>query len=223
MIMEQIDKFFDKINGYYFAFLTVIVGFGGSMLAFFLYVMVDPSYSPLSNFVSDMSVGPNCSDIIFFLFMVIMPIVIIPFYLYLTRSLQKQGTNPNLTWIAFGTSVLSALSQILTAFFPLDANKKSAYDTHLIFGQLIFLFLGITMILFAYLENTQPSIPKYSPILASGAAVLSLLFALFLFLGTYTSVFDYNTITYLTEWSAFSVFILWLLLKGIYFYKNPSQ
>ncbi|MHA2238357.1 MAG: hypothetical protein ACXAB2_08335, partial [Candidatus Hodarchaeales archaeon] len=64
--------------------------------------------------------------------------------------------------------------------------------------------------------------PKYSPILAFISAVLFLLFAFFLFLGSYTVLFDYNVITYLTEWSGFSVYMIWLLLKGYYFYRNPS-
>jgi len=192
------------------------------MLAFFLYFLDDSSFSPFTNFISDMSVGPNSSDLMFFLFMVIMPFMYIPFFLYLTRVLRKQGMSPILTWIVFGGTILLALSQILTALYPLDPENKSMYDTHLVFGQLIFLFLGINMLILAYLEYSQISIPKYSPLLAIGSGILSLLFALFLFLGTYTTMFDYNTITYLTEWAAFSLFFLWLFLKGIYLYKNPS-
>lgn len=222
VITNQIDGFFEKINGSFFALMALLIGFGGSMLAVVLYMMGDPSYSMFNNFISDLSIGPNGSNIVFFLFMATMPFVISPFYLYFTRSLQRLGASTIVTWIAYGTSVLSSLIQFLTAFFPLDPNNQAVSSTHLFFGILLAVFLGITQIIYSYLEFTQESVPKYSPILAFISAVLFLLFAFFLFLGSYTVLFDYNVITYLTEWSAFSVFMIWLLLKGYYFYRNPS-
>jgi hypothetical membrane protein len=52
------EKFFGKIRGGIFAFLTLLaVGFG-VFVALFIYLPVDPSYSILSNYISDLGAGP---------------------------------------------------------------------------------------------------------------------------------------------------------------------
>ncbi|MHA1975759.1 MAG: hypothetical protein ACW98I_02530, partial [Candidatus Hodarchaeales archaeon] len=68
-------------------------------------------YSMSNNFISDLSIGPNGSNVAFFLFMATMPFVISPFYLNFTRSLQRLGASTIVTWIAYGTSVLYSLIQ----------------------------------------------------------------------------------------------------------------
>ena len=100
--MNKIETFFDKIPGYFFGFLTLAVGLLGAGLAIFLYILDDPSYSILTNFISDLSVGPNGSDLVFFWFVLIMGIVVFPFYLYSTKYLQKLGANTTISLIAFG-------------------------------------------------------------------------------------------------------------------------
>lgn len=203
--------------------MTLIIALGGSALAIVLYITVDPSFSIFNNFISDLSIGPNGSNIIFILFNLGMAISVQPFFLYLSRYLISQGADDDLAIITYGASILFSISQILLVFFPLDTSNQSVADIHMVFAVLFFVFVSITMLLYAYLEFTLDVIPKYLPLLALITGILGSTFSFFLFLGTYTEIFDYNIITYLTEWSTFSVFSLWLLLQCIYLYKNPNH
>jgi hypothetical protein len=211
-----------KFPGYSFRFLTIAVGLLGAGLAIVLYILEDPSYSIFTNFISDLSVGPNGSDVVFFWFVLIMGTVISPFYLYLTRYLQKLGTSITIILFAFGFSVLRAITHVLIVSFPLDFNNQLRSDTHLVFGVLLFFFAGITVLIYTYLKYNFTSIPRYISVFGLIASILLLAFSIFLFLGTYTTLFDYNMITYLTEWSAFGMFSLWVLFQSIFFYQNPG-
>ena len=218
--MNQVDSFFKKIPGYYFGILTLCVGIMGSGVAIGLYLLEDSSFSIFNNFISDLSIGPNNADLAFLAFMILMPISIVPFFLFLTRFLQSLGANRTISWLAFGISVIYSISQIITGFFPLDPTNQTSYDTHLIVAEFLFVSVGIGMLLYSYLEFSIENIPKYLPITAGLSGILALAFSTFLYLGSYTTLFDYNVVTYLSEWSAFGVFFIWLFLQSYYLNKS---
>jgi len=86
--MGILEKVFGKIKGGYFAFLTLIaVGFG-IFVALIIYLPVDPSFSILSNYISDLGAGPIGSRIIFSIGMILGGIFMIFLITFISRYLK---------------------------------------------------------------------------------------------------------------------------------------
>jgi hypothetical membrane protein len=84
------EKLFEKINGFYFAFLTFLAAGFGLFGSLFLYLPADPSFSILSNYISDLSGGPISATIIFGIGMVLAGIFMIILFIYISGDLEQK-------------------------------------------------------------------------------------------------------------------------------------
>ena len=122
--------------------------------------------------------------------------------------------------IAFVVFILYSLAQILLAIFPMNALESTTYALHMFFAILLFFFFGVCAFLYTYLEYTIKSFPVYLKLIGLVTALLSLMTSIFIFLGHYTDLYDYNIFVYLLEWGALGSCASWIFLHSFYFYKS---
>ena len=217
--MEQIDKFFERINGNYFGVMALVISIISIIVARTLYITVDPTYSMTSNFISDLGVGPNGSDLVFKIGMILTGIFQMPYYLYITLYLQKKDKNKNLLWIGLIMGFISALGLILVGVFPLDPTNSFVYNMHIIAAGLFFGGASITLFIYGFSEILNPEIPKLIAIISFISVILFGTFITVLIIQTYTSI-PYQVFTYVVEWIGGFGYIMWTIVHIIYTTKN---
>jgi hypothetical membrane protein len=213
---EQKSGFFNKMNGAWFGFLALAVGSVFFAVTLVLYYIAEPGYSLFTNFISNLTVGPNQSDVFFFLFLILLPVLLVPFCYDLSKQFQKQGAPLSLARLAFIFFVLYALAQILMAFFPFNRLDHTVYSLHMILAVLLFFFFGVCALLCTIIEFSLRSIPAYLSITSLITAVLVLVVSLLILLVFLTGINDYNVIVSLIEWMYLGAFFIWLLLHAFY-------
>ena len=212
--MEKIDRFLKRFSGSYFAFIGAGTALISLIIAIVLYRMVDPTFSPTTDWVSDLGEGPNCSNYIFNIGEIATGIILIFFYLYLTTFLQKKGACKILIWTAFIIGLFSAIGLILAGIFPMYAAPDiHFYAATVCFIGIFFLciFYGITELLI--IENLR----KFS---ISGfiVATITLIFMISLLLSELN--YGINRAVYLLlEWISYLAFMAWIIVQGIFTLK----
>ena len=121
--MEKIDKFYEKINGSYLIFIGIGLSLLFIFIAVILFMQVDPTFSIYSNFISDLGDGPNNSNIVFNVGVIISGIFNLFIYIYLTRFLQKKDANEKLILLAFITAFVSTIGTIMVGLFTSDTEN----------------------------------------------------------------------------------------------------
>jgi len=217
--MDIFEKVFGKIKGAYFAFLTIIaVGFG-IFVALIIYLPVDPSYSILSNYISDLGAGPIGSRIVFSIGMILAGIFMIFLIIFISRYLKGKEEMSQLIWGFQAPGILAELGLILIGIFPLDRAIIYVYSIHLLAAVIFFVFMAISNIYLGYIEYKNS---EFSKIMALVSFVSGILSAIFIggFIIQEPGIIPDQVFVYLSEWT-FLVFItIWLIIHGIYFLKE---
>jgi len=93
-IDERIDNFFkeiyDKIPGYYFGILGLLIFLSSTLIAVFVYLSVNPDYSIFTNWISDLGAGPDGANIIFNTGWVLSSGLILLFHIYQIQNIKKK-------------------------------------------------------------------------------------------------------------------------------------
>jgi hypothetical protein len=216
----RIDRFFSACSGSFFALAALAAGCVFLPTAIILYVAADPSFGIITRFISDLGTGPNNAHVFFYLFTASFPVLVSPFFLYVSRQLRLRGANARLCWSAYGVAFLGTLSHFCILFFPFDPTIHASYTVHLVLAVLIFFFFGIAGFLFALLELPRRTLPRLLPVLSLAMAVSCLAAGLFIVFWSVTDIFSRNSIAQLTEWFAFGVVFAWIIAHAVYFLKN---
>ena len=146
--MRKIDRFYEKFNGSYFAFLGAGTSIASIFIALILYLAVDPTFTITKNYISDLGDGYNYSNVIFNIGHIFSGIFLALFFLYFARLLHNMGIN-NLTYMLLLISgMIYSIGTILVGIFP----SKSAYEMHLIGAVLIFFGMFFIYISFSVSE-----------------------------------------------------------------------
>ena len=113
--MEKTNEFFDELfnllPGYFFGFLTFIIGLTGDILALILsglageYVMWEKSISILGHKTGGMYLRGG---------LIISSLFSIPFLIYIGRAVKHEDVNENLRKIAIIVGIFSSITAILT-------------------------------------------------------------------------------------------------------------
>jgi hypothetical membrane protein len=217
--MNIFDKFYEKTKGGYFAFLTLLaVGFG-IFVALFIYLPDDPSYSILSNYISDLGAGPIGSRIVFGIGMVLGAIFMAFLILYISIYLKKKEEKSQLIWGFQTPGLIAEVGLILIGIFPLDQADTLAYSFHF-FGEVIFFgFIAISIIYFGFIEYKNSEFPKIHAIISFLTGIFSAIFIIGFVVQELVPI-PKHTFVYLSEWT-FLVFVsIWLVINGIYFWKK---
>ncbi len=84
---------FIRDRGKYFGIIGVPATSISVLVAFFLYISVNPTFNMVSNCVSDLGTGPNMSNVVYNIGSIITGLCQVPFYLSLVKYLQNRKAN----------------------------------------------------------------------------------------------------------------------------------
>ncbi|UCC19811.1 MAG: DUF998 domain-containing protein [Promethearchaeota archaeon] len=221
--MDILEKFYSKIKGAYFAFLTLLaVGFG-IFVALFIYLPVDPSFSIFSNYISDLGAGPIGSRIIFSIGMILGAVFLIFLILYISVYLKVKEEKYQLIFGYQASGIIAGLGLILIGIFPLDRANFSDFFMHVIGAVIFFSFITISNLYLGYIEYKNSEFSKIIGILSFICGILS---AIFIggFLIQESDLIEPQTFVYLSEWTFLLFITIWLIIHGLYFWrKNISE
>ena len=208
--MGKIDKFYEKINGSYFAFLGAGISLISIFIAFILYIAVDPTFTIITHYISDLGDGQNYSNIVFNVGRIISGIIMFFFFLHLTRLLQNSGINKKLVIISFISGLMYSIGMILVGVFP----SKAAPLMHVIAAAITFFGMFFIYIFFGISDFRISGFSRKPPIAGLIFSPLPLLFMLSVVL-LHTVGFD-SRITFFTEWLTYFAMMSWIITQGIY-------
>ncbi len=111
-------KFFDKllntISGGVFGLVAIVI----ILLGDFLAILFNPDYVIFENMVSALGASPAPGGLIFNLSLIISGIIVIPFYIHLSRIVIEDNTNETLRKFAIISSMISCITYSLLGVFP---------------------------------------------------------------------------------------------------------
>lgn len=108
------DKLLDNINGGIFGLVAVAL----ILLGDFLAIIFNPDYVIFKDMVSKLGAGPAPGGFIYNLSVIISGIIVIPFYIHLSRIVIEDNTNETLRRFACITSMISCITYSLLGVFP---------------------------------------------------------------------------------------------------------
>ncbi|MHA1526866.1 MAG: hypothetical protein ACTSQD_07530 [Promethearchaeota archaeon] len=118
------DKLLDNINGGVFGIISV----GIILIGEFLVIFFNPDYIIFEDMVS--ALGAVRYGIIFSLSLLFSGIIIIPFYIHLSRIVIEENTNETLRKFAIISSMISCITYSLLGVFPSFENIYIIFYIH---------------------------------------------------------------------------------------------
>ena len=207
--MGRIDKLYEKFNGSYFAFLGAGISLISIFIAIILYVAVDPNFTIMTHYISDLGDGRNYSNVVFNISHIIMGIIFIFSFYYLSMFLRNKEAQFS-TWYAFMGGFLYSLGLILVGIFP----SKMAYEIHIIGAAFVFFGMFFSYVFYGISEFKISEINKKLAILGFIFSPLPIIFMSFLLLH-FTVGFPLK-ITLFIEWITYFTMLSWIIIHGIY-------
>jgi len=216
--MKKLDKFYEKINGSYFGIIALLIWIVSITIAQILYMEADPSFSISTNFISDLGTGPNGSDIVFSIGMILTGVSIMPFYVYIGWYLQK-GENLNSLRIGMIAGLIGSIGMMLVGVFPLNPNDNISFIMHIIAAGILFNGVLSMLLIYGISEYRNPEISNLLSILAFITAGLYGAFMTSVIIQYLTST-PFQSYTYLIEWIGTWVMGIWMIAHIYYTLKN---
>ena len=216
--MDILDTFYEKINGSYFGIITFLISGISVTIAQMLYMEADPSFNISTNFISDLGAGPNGSDIVFNIGMILLGFFSIPFYVYIGWYLQKRE-NMNSLRIGMIAGLLGSIGMVLVGVFPLNPNDKFSYNMHIIAAGLLFYGILIMLLIYGTSEYRNPELPNVLSIIAYITALLYAIFITSVIIQFLVAI-PFQAYTYIIEWIGSWVMGLWIIAHVYYTIKH---
>ncbi len=209
--MSNLDKKFYKISGSIFGIMAWIIGLPCLIIATFLRMEVDPTFSLTSNYICDLGAKNYDSHYIFTVGFILRQISLIPFYISFGIFLQKNIYDSYLFKAAIMAAVISNLSLAAVIPFLSDPNNQFFCNMHGILGFTYFSFGVLAFSLYGIIELSNPKISNFYTVISFITAFLQ---ALFLFFPT----------IYIIEWLFIGSDFSWVLIHAVFLFKNePSS
>lgn len=208
--MGRIDKLYEKFNGSYFAFLGAGISICSIIIAIILYVAVDPTFTIMTHYISDLGDGQNYSNIVFNIGHILEGVIFIFSFYYLSLFLRNNEAKVFSTWLAFIGGFVYSLGLILVGVFP----SKMAYEMHIIGAAFVFFGMFFSYIFYGISEFKISEINKKMAILGFIFSPLPIFFMLSLLLH-FTVGFPLK-IVLLAEWITYFTMMSWIIIHGIY-------
>ena len=198
--MDKINAFMDKLlkiaPGGYYGLLSMTIG----ILFISLSYLLVPGYSMFESFISILGISPGLAAPLFNMGIILTGILVIPFLVYLGRSLTQERINKKIEKIAFKISIIGAISISLVGCFPHYTLLLGII--HIFFATIFFLSELIFCIMFSLLIWFDSRFSKMQSIIGF---VVSGVFIFFIFTGWTIS-----------EWLVFFAIIFWVIENSIY-------
>ncbi len=198
--MDKINNLMDKllklVPGGYYGLLSMSIGI---IFTFLSYLLV-PGYSMFESFISVLGITPGLAALLFNLGFILTGITVIPFLVYLGRSLTQEKINEKIKKITIKISIIGAMSISLVGCFPHYTLLLGII--HIFFATVFFFCELIFCVIYNILIWFDSRFSKMQSII--GLAV-SGVFIFFIFTGWPIS-----------EWIVFFVIIVWVIENSIY-------
>jgi len=137
------NKLFKKIPAPYFGVIGYsIFGFFISF-ALILYIFEDPTFSIFQNWISQLSVGPNGSNIFFFLGISIASPFMLLFHYSIVNSFYYKTSKVDTLLFLYITASIQSLGSFLAGIFPLNLNKIHGFVGEMYFFGAMFFYSGL--------------------------------------------------------------------------------
>ena len=120
------DKLLDNINGGVFGLVSVAL----ILLGDFLAILFNPDYVIFKHMVSELGAGPAPGGFIYNLSVILSGIIVIPFYIHLSRIVIEDNTNEPLRKFAIISSMTSCITYSLLGVFPSLENIYIIFYIH---------------------------------------------------------------------------------------------
>lgn len=198
-------------------FALVIFGFSFIMLCLTLAAQwtADTSFMPWSNYISDLSVGPNLTPMFYHSMLIGLGILTIFFSIFYRNLLLESGAGKTSTMFILVFVFLCDIALFVMPFFPLDFSQPRIAQIHLIFGFATFITLGGFMVLNWFSNRKTNLFPKFLNLLSLSGGLVNIIFGILLFLVEITHTLNRNVLIYLIEWIGFFSYAVWLLIAGL--------
>jgi hypothetical membrane protein len=164
-INKLLDKFYQKIPGSYWGIVGGILGLLIFLVASVLFSLT-ASYSIVSNAVSELGWGPNGSEPVFRIGMIILGCLLAPYVLFLTRFLWAKQGEPKaklrnaLNVLGIGCALIAVIGLFMVSIFG-NVIVDDLFYLHFVGAFVYFLFAIIFTSIFAlsmYLANKRNNI-----------------------------------------------------------------
>ena len=220
-----IESFYLKYiidKGEYYGFLGVASTSISVLIAFLLYTSVNPTFSVVSNCVSDLGSGPNMSNIVHNLGATVSGFCLVSFHLSYVKYLQYKKANTYFIKITKLTSVISAIGLIVLGIIPFERESLIfflghgyAAATHYVAGSFAFIFYGFFEIL----------ILKFSKILGIISFLTGIIYGILWvgYLIDFIFIIPQVEVNYTLQWISLAGILLWSLLHSIFLFKTKMQ
>lgn len=198
--MDKINNLMDKLlklaPGGYYGLLSMVIGV---IFTFLSYLSV-PGYNMIESFISILGISPGLAAPLFNIGFILTGITVIPFLVYLGRSLIQEKINEKIKKIATKISIIGAVSISLVGCFPHYTLLLGII--HIFFATIFFFCELIFCVIYSILIWFDSRFSKMQSII--GFAV-SGVFIFFMFTGWPIS-----------EWIVFFVIVIWVIENSIY-------
>lgn len=224
-ITSYVDRFYEKVNGSYYAFAGILIGFVSVLASLLIYIQIDLEFSFQTRYLSHLGGVPigaadgiYASAIIFNTGMLLIVPIRLLFLIYLTRAVQKMGSGKTLAITSLIFGFVATFGYLLVGLEPYSSNLF----LHLM-GAVIY-FVGATLfgIIFIITEFRTPNLPKFLPVTGIINTLLFLVFSVLLIIVEVAGISTIPEPT-LLEWLVFLSALIWLFVHGIYFHKKRKN
>lgn len=199
----------------FFGFITTLLGSVLLIVSISLYWNAGQTLYPWTNYISDLSVGPNGSNYIYFAMLGVIGMFTLFFFHNARKYLDEISDTPGMTKAGFISAIFFLIAMILLIIFPLDETQSVLYNIHVVSAIITFLSLGMAIILFVIAFRVTGEINSLSTTVGSLGGLLSIIVSVLFFCVEIMHLFEPGAIYYLIEWITMVLYFMWMILIGM--------
>lgn len=211
--MNLIKKFYERIKGKgsFFGLIGVLISLISILTSIFLYIQADPTFSFFTDFISFLGVGPNNSDLVFNVGVIISAPFMLVFYSYLAAFLMNRiKDQKGILIIAIIAAGFNCIGNILLAVYTNSSNLAM----HLIGAYIAFGAYFALACIFSFVEMKTPEFNRLIAISGFIPCILLIGHIILLFLFYYTGILP--ALPIFIEWVMFFIMMGWIGIQCLY-------
>lgn len=206
ILFEKYEVLIKRFNRHYLRVTAILVPIITIIVSVTIYALNDTSFSFLTHYLSHLGGGPNGSNIIFNVGIMISGVLMIFFFLNLSAYLRRKQTKTILIYISFIPGLISSIGTFFTGLFPYTVTQ----ELHNLSASTFFMGGFAYCILYGFSEWITKGISKLQ---AFSGFIVALFFLLFI---VFTAINYFNPSlaqeqSHLIEWILFGVLMFWVI------------
>ncbi len=205
-VEETLDQVYKKIPGKIFGITGLLLYAFSTFTAVILYLLVDPSYSIFTHWISHLGDGPNGANYVFNFGWIISSFILFFFYVNEIRELRNNGVKERYLDLLSLTSLSFALGVLLVGIFPLHTDIIHTAVAVIYFAG----GFGFTMI-YGIIVLNHSDIPNMLAVSAFMTAFAYLMYFLSPVINNFTINLGIPMNAYFLEWSTLIAEFLFIL------------